>query len=278
MNKQIEKISKLRLKDKRKVYILRRVIFLFIVFALILSLILCIFGRKSDPVMSMEDEILNSFTPKLLLTPEPTKEPVSILIYHTHNDEAYYKGNKNYKETDLGRTLNEKYNVIAVGEALKQNLENYGFNVYHDKSDNVSVGFDYAYDTSLKNIKKLGKKYDIYIDLHRDAYAGQTGKNYVKKLNKEYALVRLVVANGTKYNEKPNYKENYLFAEKITNEMNLIFPDLAKDIFIKNARLNQHLSDKCILIEIGNEKNDLQQAKNSTEIIAQAISKITQIS
>lgn len=274
MNKQIEKISKNRLKDKRKVYILRRVVFLFIVFVLILSLILCIFSKKSDPVTSMDDEILNSFTPKLLLTPEPINEPVSILIYHTHNDEAYYKGNKNYEETDLGRTLNEKYNVIAVGEALKNHLENYGFNVYHDKSDNVSDGFDYAYDTSLKNIKKLGKKYDIYIDLHRDAYAEQAGKNYAKKLNKEYAFIRFVVANGTKYKEKPNYKENYLFAEKLNNEINLIFPDLAKEIFIKSARLNQHLSDKCILIEIGNEKNDLQQAKNSTEIIAQAIYKI----
>lgn len=275
MNKNIIKLSKYKLKNKRNIYILRRVVFLFMVFALVLSLIICIFGKKSDPVTSMEGEIIDSFTPTLLLTPEPTKEPVSILIYHTHNDEAYYKGDKNYEETDLGRTLDEKYNVIAVGEALKKHLEKYGFNVYHDKSDNVSDGFDYAYDTSLKNIKNLGKKYDIYIDLHRDAYSGQTGKNYAKKLNKEYAFIRFVVANGTKYKEKPNYKENHLFAEKLTNEINLIFPDLAKDIFIKNARLNQHLSNKCILIEIGNEKNDLQQAKNSTEIIAQAISKIT---
>ncbi|MBE7091690.1 MAG: hypothetical protein E7365_00710 [Clostridiales bacterium] len=275
MNKQIEKTSRLRLKEKRKVYILRRVVFITVVFMLLFSLILCFLGGKSEQATIIDnDYTLNTYTPKIIITPEPTEKPLSILIYHTHNDEAYYKGTKNYIETDTGRTFDEKYNVIAVGEALKTHLEKYGYIVYHDKSDNVSEGFDYAYDTSLKNINKHGKNYDIYIDLHRDAFSEQTGKNYAKKLNKEYAFIRFVVANGTKYKEKPNYKENYLFAEKLNNEINLIFPDLAKDIFIKSARLNQHLSDKCILIEIGNERNDLQQAKNSTEIIAQAINKI----
>ncbi len=279
MNKIIINISKNIINNKRKVYILRRVVFVFIIIVVLLSLILCIFKPKDSPVSSINEEnsITNFPTPTNLVAtePSPTEEPISILIYHTHNDEAYFKGNKKYFETDLGRTFDEKYNIIAVGDALKKQLEKYGFMVDHDKSDNVSDGFDYAYDTSLKNIKKLGKNYDIYIDLHRDAYVAQSGKNFAKKLNKEYAFVRLVVANGTNYKQKPNYKENYSYAEKLTNEMNLMFPGIARDVFIKKARLNQHLSNKCILIEIGNEKNDLQQAINSTEVIANAISKIS---
>lgn len=263
-------------KDKRKIYILRRVGFVFIVICLILALFLIIFNNNEDiPVVENGDFSPSAFNiiitdpPK---TPEPTPEPIKILIYQTHNDEAYYKGNKKYEETDTGRTLNEKYNVIAVGEELKNNLEKYGFYVVHDKSDNVSDGFNEAYDTSLKNIKKYGE-FDVYIDLHRDAYY-PTNNNYIKQNNTEYAFIRFVVANGTKYKEKPNYKTNVEFATKINEKINSYVNNIGKEIFEKNARLNQHLSDKCLLIEIGNERNDIQQVKNSTKLIARAISEI----
>lgn len=277
MNRYLARLRKKDAEEKRRIYILRRVVFVSVTLIVLFTLISAIFINSSIPTVVYQEpentpnnELFTEF-----LTPEPTNEPISILIYHTHNDESYYKGNKNYIETDIGRSFDEKYNVIAVGEALKNKLERYGFIVEHDKSDNVSDGFDYAYDTSLKNIKKRGKNYDIYIDLHRDAYA-QTSKNYIKNaLNQEYAFVRFVVANGKKYKENPNYKTNYKFAEELNNKMNLILPGIAKDIFVKDARLNQHLSGKCLLIEIGNEKNDLGQVINSTDIIAKALSEIT---
>ncbi len=277
MNQYLARMRKKEAEDKRKIYILRRVIFVCIALILLFTIISAISIKNSMPTVVIEDpeNTENTLFFTDFLTPEPTKKPITVLIYHTHNDESYYKGTKKYIETDIGRSFDEKYNVIAVGEALKKKLERYGFYVEHDKSDNVSDGFNYAYDTSLKNIKNRGKNYDIYIDLHRDAYA-QTDKNYITDaLGKEYAFIRLVVANGKNYKEKPNYSLNYKFAEKLNNKMNLILSGITKEIFIKDARLNQHLSGKCLLIEIGNEKNDLSQVINSTDIIAKALDEIS---
>ena len=59
----------------------------------------------------------------------------NILIYHTHNTEAYRQvDGARYEESGSWRTYDEKNNVIAVGEVMKQKLEEYGFEVIHDKT------------------------------------------------------------------------------------------------------------------------------------------------
>lgn len=265
-------IRRLR-KKNQNIYILRRVVFISIILILASIITIILTARNPQTVNVPLDP--RETSNNALFKPTPTPEnKITVLIYHTHNDEAYYKGNKNYFESDIGRTFNEKYNVIAVGEALEEELKTYGFNVIHDKSDNVSDGFNYAYDTSLKNINKYVGKADIFIDLHRDAYATGTKKNYITNtLGKEFAFVRFVVANGKNYIEKPNYKQNKLLAEKIHTELNRLLPGISKGVLEKDARLNQHISKSCLLIEIGNEKNDIKQVINSVEILASAIYK-----
>ncbi len=264
-------------------FILRRVGFAVIAVLLVIILMIIVFSNKKDKSNNSSfvqktpenTESIGVFNP--ITTPIPTQklkpEKRSILIYHTHNDEAYYKGSKKYVESDTGRSFDENYNIISVGNALKNNLESRNFNVIHDKSDSVSAGFYSAYDTSYQNIKNYIGKVDIFIDLHRDAYYN-TKQNYLKKNSKEYAYIRMVVANGTNYDNKPNYTENLKFAEALDERLNNILPGISKGIFIKEARLNQHISNFCLLIEIGNEKNDIEQARNSTEIIAQALNDI----
>ncbi len=265
------------INNTKKIYILRRVAAVFIAILLLSVLLFILFYKEpneptSNEVIKTPNNTFNTVktTPN---TPQIDKK-ITILLYHTHNDEAYYKNGKNYLETDVGRSNDENYNVIAVGKVLAESLKKLGFNVLHDKSDNISDGFNNAYDTSYKNIKNY-KDIDIYIDLHRDAYSADGGKNYISgALGKEYAFIRFVVANGTNYNKKPNFKKNYELAENLKNELNKIENGICKDTFIKDARLNQHISDKCLLVEIGNEKNDIKQVKNSAELLAKAIAQI----
>ena len=266
---------------KRKIktkYILRRVGFVVISFLLIILLLVIILSNRppeaiSAPIKGTPENTESIVVLKPITTPVVQKKK-TILIYHTHNDEAYYKGSKKYVESDIGRSFDENYNIISVGQALKNNLESNNFKVIHDKCDNVSDGFNAAYDTSYKNIEKYVGNVDIFIDLHRDAYS-QTEKNYIKRSSKEYAFIRMVVANGTNYNIKPHYSENLKLAKALDKELNNIIPGISKGIFLKDARLNQHVSDFCLLIEIGNEKNDIEQAINSTEIIAKALKEIS---
>ncbi len=196
-----------------------------------------------------------------------------VLIYHTHTDEAYFKGDAQYVETSVGRTADNNYNVVNIGEKLKEELEMRGFAVTHDSENNLKNGFNKAYQTSYETIKKYIGETDIYIDLHRDAYMGQE-RNFISANGKEYAHVCFVVAKGENYNDKPHWQENYKLARKLTDKMNEICPGIAKDIIFKNTRFNQHVSDSCLLIEMGNERNTVEQVRASAEIVASAMSEI----
>ena len=199
---------------------------------------------------------------------EDIKKMPTVLIYHTHTDEAYLKGDKNYVETSVGRSLDQNYNVVAVGAYLKQALEEKGFAVIHDKTDNVSESFSNAYQKSYDTIKQYIGTVDIYIDLHRDAYYGQDRD--VAFSGEVYSHICFVVANGQNYSQKPNWKENYALALSLTEQVNSIVPDMANDIIFKSARYNQHVSTSSLLIEMGHEENDIEAVKRSAKIVAQA--------
>lgn len=196
-----------------------------------------------------------------------------VLIYHTHTDEAYFKGDAQYVETSVGRTADNNYNVVNIGEKLKEELEMRGFAVTHESANNLKNGFNKAYQTSYETIKKYIGETDIYIDLHRDAYMG-TEPNFISANGKEYAHVCFVVAKGENYNDKPHWQENYKLARKLTDKMNELCPGIAKDIIFKNTRFNQHVSDSCLLIEMGNERNTVEQVRASAEIVASAMDEI----
>ncbi len=203
---------------------------------------------------------------------ETTKTDISrppILIYHTHTNEAFFKGDQDYVETSSGRTKNQEYNVVAVGDTLKTALEGYGFSVIHDKTDNEAKGFNQAYQTSYATIEPYIGKVNVFIDLHRDAYMGQQ-PNCLETENGDYAYICFVVARGENYTYKPNWQENYKLAQKLTDKLNELCPGVCKDIIFKNTRFNQHVSDSCLLIEVGNEKNSLEEVKASAKLTAQA--------
>ncbi|MBE7091901.1 MAG: hypothetical protein E7365_01825 [Clostridiales bacterium] len=197
----------------------------------------------------------------------------TVLIYHTHTDEAFLKGDQDYVETSVGRTKDQDYSIVKVGDKLKTDLQNFGFNVVHDKTDNVENGFYNAYDTSYNTIKNYFGKVDIYVDMHRDAYGGKE-PNFIENNGKEYAYIAFVVANGENYTYKPNWQENYKIAKLLTDKLNELCPGVAKKIIFKDKRFNQHVSDACLLIEMGNEKNNLQQVQASAELVAQAFSQV----
>ena len=213
-------------------------------------------------------------TEKSEAVPKSAKHASKVLIYHTHTDEAYLKGDKDYVETSAGRTKNPEYSVISVGETLKTSLEKDGFTVVHDSTDNVRNGFNKAYQTSYETIKGYIGDADVFIDLHRDAYSGRK-PNFVTQGSTEYAHVCFVVARGQNYTEKPRWQENYKLAQKINDRMNELCPGIAKGIIFKDkTRFNQHVSGSCLLIEMGNEQNTLEQVKASAEIVAAAMNDI----
>lgn len=208
-------------------------------------------------------------------------EPKRILIYHTHTWEAYTQSaEKQYKETEKWRTKDNAHNVTTVGEALTHALEAMGYVVVHDDTAFEPPDLSTAYARSLTMLEKRaadGELYDLYIDLHRDAYDSPNAiRRTVNIGGTEVARFMVLVGKGTGqtgagYEIKPEWEKNYAIAERITNALNVQADQLARSICVKSGRFNQHIAPCCVLIECGSNHNTLQQVLDGVPYLAKAI-------
>jgi stage II sporulation protein P len=211
------------------------------------------------------------------VTANPTARPAprgTVLIYHTHTEEAYRKASGDtYKETDAWRTADQNHSVVRVGEALADLLTARGFDVTHDTTDHEPPELGTAYERSLKTLESYPEKFDLYIDLHRDAYSPAAYKTLsVVAGGADAAQLMFLVGNGKGFDDDPAYfPKNLTFARKLTSRINRLSPGLCQDVMIKNGRYNQHLG-LSILVEAGHNQNTLMEAIASMPYLADAIS------
>ncbi len=208
-----------------------------------------------------------------------------ILIYHTHTTEAYRQDPlAPYEESGDWRTHDTQKSVVAVGEKLAGILrEEYGLNVIHDLTDHEPPKLSTSYSRSVKTMEAYKKQYPsitMFIDVHRDAYGTEDGKqDFVLVNGKETARLMFVVgtgegATGSGFGEMPDFKANYALAAAISTRLREFQPELARDIRVKTGRYNQHISNQCLLVEVGHNMNTLEQALNAVEPLADAIGSI----
>ena len=60
-------------------------------------------------------------------------EEPTVLIVHTHTTESYTRVDEPYTESAAWRTADEDYNMVAIGEIVKDILEENGIPVIHDR-------------------------------------------------------------------------------------------------------------------------------------------------
>lgn len=209
---------------------------------------------------------------------QQTNQRQSVLIYHTHTYEAYEQEPEAlYQETEKWRTKDSRYNVVAVGEALARSLTALGIEVTHDMTSFEPPSLEQAYDRSrimLEERKQNGEVYDLIIDLHRDALSNQsTIKKTVNIGGEDVARFMVLIGQGITggYTEKPDWKKNLLLAQAITQSLNAQCDGLARNIKIKTGRFNQHISDRCVLIECGMNTNTLDEVMAGIPYLAEAI-------
>ena len=199
-----------------------------------------------------------------------------IYLYHTHTLEAYTPTEENpYTPTETWRTLDQAHNMVRVGAELKEMLERAGFLVFHDTNDYERPDLTVAYARSLEGLEAtLQEPYDLYIDLHRDSYSVGNGKNTVEANGKTYARVLFLVGKGTGVtgvDEKPDWQHNAGIATQLSDFMNEQAADISRGISYKSGRYNQHVAPCCLLIEVGNNKNTLDEALATMQPLSLAI-------
>lgn len=188
-----------------------------------------------------------------------------VLIFHTHTTESFNPNNSK----DRNFTTDYNLNIVKVGEELKKELEEkYGIAVVHDITIHDLPTREKGYEKSRPTVSAYLKKYPslkIIIDLHRDATTSSSKTTVI--INEErYARPMFVVGAKNK-----NYKANYDKAEKLNTIINNMYPNFSRGIVKQNAKYNQDLSDKMVLLEVGSNLNSLDEAVRTSKIIAKAI-------
>lgn len=212
------------------------------------------------------------------------EEKPRVLLYHTHTWEAYeMTADTKYKPTETWRTEDDRFNMVRIGEELTKELEKRGFVVVHDQTDFEPPNLSAAYSRSLKMLEDrldAGETYDYILDIHRDAYSGPyNGGNSIEANGRQTAYVMLLVGKGTGetgsgFDERPDWPKNLALAQEITDTMNSLAKGIARDVKIKSGRFNQHVSTGALLVEVGNNKNTLDEALAGCSVIAQAIADV----
>ena len=196
----------------------------------------------------------------------------NILIFHTHTCESYTPSESNdYEQTGNFRTTDSNYNVVKVGEDLKNYLEQKGFNVIHDGTFHDYPAYTGSYTRSKATVEKLleKNKSDIIIDLHRDAIGSKSNYDPSVKIGGDVAsqLMFVIGTNGGGLYH-PDWKSNLEFAIKVQEKANELYPGLFKPIIVRNSRYNQHLGRAACIIEVGSTGNTLEQSEISMKYLA----------
>ena len=211
---------------------------------------------------------------------EPT-----VLIVHTHATEGY-KNDGQYQESDAYNTLDNNYNMIAVGDRLAQLLRAQGISVIHDRT-NHNKDYLKAYQSSRKSVSDYLEEYpsiQLVLDLHRDAFGANDEEIRKNALTATYngkkaAKIMFVVTAAGSGNKMPhpNWKENAAAVFKFRLVLESIFPGITYKTWVQTApkhNYNQHLHTGSMLLEIGAVGNTQQEAFNTVEVLAQAIVKM----
>ena len=236
---------------------------------------------RVDVDEGVSDEIrieLLAGVPKAVHTSQYGGDQPRILIYHTHTTEAYTQTETyTYRETSRWRTNEQDKGIVAVGALLAKILrEEYGCNVIHDTTDHEPPKLATSYSRSVKTMEAYQEKYPsitLFIDVHRDA--GQE-QRYVTIDGKQVARMMFVVgtgegATGTGFAQMPDFESNYALAHAVTEQLAAVNESLTRNIRVKTGRYNQHISNECLLLEVGDNRNTLEQALNAVPYFARAL-------
>ncbi|MGN0711015.1 MAG: stage II sporulation protein P [Anaerovoracaceae bacterium] len=191
-----------------------------------------------------------------------------VIIYHTHATESYQPASQgNF------HILEEASSVREVGNILENELKNRGIQVIHDKTIHDNPSYNQSYGRSLETVNGLLAKYPnatVVIDLHRDAaaYSGGTGKTVLVN-GETVAKYNLVVGNGN-----PNTETLKQFADTINAKAEEMYPGFGGRIIEKAYKFNQYVSDRHILLEIGNNENNIREADACARYFADVLESV----
>lgn len=203
-----------------------------------------------------------------------TAQEPSVLILHTHTTESYTKEGENYVETSAYRTLDEKHNMLSIGDAVAQMLIRNGIGVIHDRNIHDYPSYTGSYVHARESAEDILEQYPsicLVLDLHRDALEKQ-GKQ-IRFLSPEDTCAQLMMVVGTDVSRRShkNWRENLSLALKLHVLLERISPGIMRPLNLRSERFNQDLSPGALLVEVGAAGNTHAEALAAAQKLAEAL-------
>ena len=202
----------------------------------------------------------------------------AVLIVHTHGSESYTKEpGENYKETAQYRTLDDHYNMVAVGDLLAQRLEAAGICVIHDRQLHDYPSYNGAYGNSRMSIEEYLRQYpsiQMVLDIHRDASDGADGTQLTTSATVDgqpSSQLLVVVGTDAGGNYHPNWQRNLALALKLTAVLERADPGVTRPVSLRSSRFNMDLTPGSLLIEMGAAGDTHEQAMLAANALARGI-------
>ena len=203
-----------------------------------------------------------------------------VLVYFAHPEEAY----KPITEKLTGQMLvsHQQQNIQSLSSLIKQQFE---LQLVQTDILNVNV----AAEINARNLKYKDsyavirpfiqqainqEKYDLILDIHRDAAKKSITTTTIDNLT--FAKIAIVVRS-----KHENYEGNLLYAQKLHEQLNAIAPTFSRGILKKgevgaNGIYNQDLARNVVLVELGGVDNTEDEIIRTIAVLARAIANMKQ--
>ena len=198
-------------------------------------------------------------------------EEPTVLIVHTHTTESYTRVDEPYTESAAWRTADEDYNMVAIGEIVKDILEENGIPVIHDRELHDYPSYNGSYTRTRRVIQDYVNQYpsiQLILDLHRDAAGEGSNQMRTSATVDGEPSAQLMLVMGTNYD---SYPENLSLALKLHAQLEQQCPGITRPLQLRAARFNQDLCPGSLLVEVGAAGNTRPEARRAAEQLAEAI-------
>ncbi|MCL4424778.1 MAG: stage II sporulation protein P [Firmicutes bacterium] len=217
-------------------------------------------GRLIDLYRANEEApVVTSTASNLAQAPAPADLASKLIfIYHTHSDESY-------TPTDGRPDIPGNGGIYQVGTIFADSLKDQGFQVIHDLGRHDPHDA-LAYTRSRRTVFNALKNYHPYalFDVHRDSAPARFYATSIE--NVPTAQIMIVVGR-----QNPTMSTNLLFARRLKETADSLYPNLVRGIFMAHGNYNQDLDPMGILVEVGTEGQARAEAERGIALFSRVV-------
>lgn len=200
-----------------------------------------------------------------------------VLIMHTHATESYETVDRSWCDPAYSaRNTDTSQNMVAVGAEMARTLNAAGICTIQDATLHDYPSYNGSYEKSNATVRSYLEQYPsikVVLDVHRDAIQREDGTRVkpVVEIDGQKAAQVMIICGADLNGNLPNFKQNLRFASRWQDEMETLFPGLARPVLFDYRYYNQDLTTGSLLIEMGGHGNTLQEAIYSARLVGKAL-------